>query len=110
MTVCRTCGQPIDDFRLGVALTPTQVRIFDAVKAAGDNGIMSRELLQIVYEGRRNMPLQTVIKSHILMINEKLAETDYQIMAYHRRLWYLVKSSPSAPARRYYSTYGEKVK
>jgi hypothetical protein len=65
--------------------------LFRAVKAAGDIGISSQELLNAVYPDGRTPRLAT-IKVHVGQINDLLEETDYRIASIGRR-WVLRRVS-----------------
>src|SRR5262245_19756418 len=52
MTTCPHCHQPIDDIRLGVRLTPLKAAIVDRIKAAGDIGTTTTEIVDDVYRDR----------------------------------------------------------
>lgn len=93
MTVCPKCRQYIRTERLGIRLPPLKARIVDAIKAAGDSGITSRELVYEVYRDYPKSRSHLGIKAHIFQINEMLVETDWRIVAdprcgIHAR-WYL---------------------
>src|SRR5262249_34591206 len=64
MTVCPRCHQSVDDIRLGVRLTPLKAALFDRIKAAGDIGISTTEIIQEVYRDR-SLIKDTTIKSHV---------------------------------------------
>jgi hypothetical protein len=61
-----------------VRLPPLKAMIFDAIKAAGEEGITSYGVISSVYQTRRK-PSQEAIKSHIWQINDLLEETNYVI-------------------------------
>lgn len=86
--------------RGGVRMTPLKARLFDAIKAAGDVGISTNELLFKVYEGER-LPQRSVIKSHIWQINEILEDTGLKIVSLWEtrrvRYWMLVTARPATP-------------
>jgi hypothetical protein len=85
---CPTCGTPAH-VRVGIRLPARKAAIFDAIKAAGEIGVSSRELVTAVYcggEARR----QSVIKSHVWQINSVLEETDFRIVSDGKR-WLLTK-------------------
>jgi hypothetical protein len=73
--------------RAGICMTPLKATIFDTIKAAGDIGITSRELIAQAFEGRRAVDMWTV-KAHVWQINELLEETDFIIRS-DRRRWML---------------------
>jgi len=47
---CPTCHQFLGEVRFGVRLTPLKARIVDRIKAAGDIGVSSEELLFALWE------------------------------------------------------------
>jgi hypothetical protein len=63
--------------------------IFTAVKASGDLGISSVELLAEAYSDKPP-PQREAIKAHISQINELLEETRFRIVSIDRR-WVLTK-------------------
>jgi hypothetical protein len=90
MIHCPHCHQPIQDERLGVRLTPLKCALIDRIKASGDIGIASTELVADLYRDRG--PVQpAVIKAHVFQINDLLCATSYRICSDGRR-WFLVKS------------------
>jgi hypothetical protein len=89
MTHCPHCHQPIQDERLGVRLTPLKAAIVDKIKASGDIGISSSELLHALWQ-HDAVAVETV-KSHIWQVNSVLEETDWRIRSDGRR-WFLVRS------------------
>lgn len=52
--VCKCCGFPIVADEVGVVLTPLQRRIFNVVKRAGNAGIPSRDIIDIIYQNDIN--------------------------------------------------------
>jgi DNA-binding winged helix-turn-helix (wHTH) protein len=70
--------------RLGIYLPSLKAAILDAVKAAGDVGIGRDELLNSVYQGRKQ-PSPLTLKAHINQLNDRLAETEFTIKADGRR-------------------------
>lgn len=97
--VCPSCGQSTRYLRFGVLLPPVKCEIVDAIKAAGELGISSEEIVyknpppelfdegaaaELILRAKRN------VKVHIWQINEKLAETKYSIVSSERR-WRLHK-------------------
>jgi hypothetical protein len=89
MTVCCPhCRQTIGTTRFGVRLPFFKAAIVDQIKAAGDVGISSAELIaSYLYRDRRSVR-PTTIKAHITQINDLLANTDWRIASDHRR-WFL---------------------
>jgi hypothetical protein len=49
-TCCPFCHQTIGTMRLGVRLTPLKTAIVDQIKAAGDIGIASEELMYALWD------------------------------------------------------------
>jgi hypothetical protein len=88
MTCCPHCHQPILDERLGVRLTPLKAAIVDKIKAAGDVGISSIELMHDLWP-QDAVVLETV-RAHVWQINSVLEETDWRIRSDGRR-WFLVR-------------------
>jgi hypothetical protein len=64
------------DVRLGVPLSPLKTRIFDLVRGAGELGIASEEISQIIYDGQAT---RACVRNHIHQINDALAGTDFEI-------------------------------
>jgi hypothetical protein len=87
MAVCQRCHQSVDDIRLGVRLTPLKAGLFDRIKAAGDIGISTTEIIQEVYRDRSPIK-ETAIKSRVNQINDLLAGTEWRIRS-DRRRWFL---------------------
>jgi hypothetical protein len=84
--VCPTCHQTVGAVRLGVRLTLLKARIVDRIKAAGDIGVSSEELLFDLWE--HGAVAQSTVKAHIWQINELLEETDWFIRSDCHR-WFL---------------------
>jgi hypothetical protein len=73
---CPQCHQPIGTMRLGIRLTPLKAAILDRIKAAGDLGLSSEELLDLW-----DTPIaKETIKAHVWQINLLLEETIYRIV------------------------------
>jgi|SRR5215831_10973562 len=88
---CPSCNQPIGNMRAGVRLPPLKAAIFDAIHAAGEIGISSRELIDTVYADRRRKPCcLTTMRMHVLQINDLLVETDTRIKPIQSR-WIITK-------------------
>ena len=96
---CPLCHQTIGTLRFGVRLPRLKAAIVDQIKAAGDLGISTAELISgDLYRDRR--PVQPAcIKSHIEQINCLLLATDWRIASDHRR-WLLARRVPSTSTRR----------
>ena len=90
---CPHCRQPIAIERAGVRLPPLKAAIFDAIKAAGAIGVSTDELIARLYENR--VVSRETIKAHVNQINDRLAETDYQIISMRGlpALWVLIKTT-----------------
>jgi hypothetical protein len=84
---CPFCHQTIGTMRFGVRLPQLKAAIVDRIKAAGDLGVASDEIIADLYRDRR--PVQpTTIKVHVEQINSVLEETDWVIRSDSRR-WFL---------------------
>lgn len=84
--ICSQCHQPLNEVRLGVRLPVFKAAILDAIKAAGDIGISSQELID-----KFGRPIRVIaIKSHVFQINEMLEDTGWRIATDAGR-WHLVK-------------------
>jgi hypothetical protein len=68
-------------------LSALKAAIVDRIKAAGDIGITSEEIIADLYRDRRSVS-PTTIKAHIDQINDLLMNTDWRIASDHRR-WFL---------------------
>jgi hypothetical protein len=84
--VCPTCHQTVGAVRFGARLTLLKARIVDRIKAAGDIGVPSEELLFDLWE--HGAVAQSTVKAHIWQINELLEETDWYIRSDGHR-WFL---------------------
>ena len=82
--------------RAGVRMPPLKAMIFDAIKAAGDVGINSQELLGRVFEGRRPLRENT-IKAHVWQLNDLLEATRFIIVS-DRRRWTIARRKVRAIA------------
>jgi hypothetical protein len=87
--LCPSCGQSTRYVRFGILLPRVKCEIVDAIKAAGDLGISTKDILHKLYRERQPV-LASTIKAHVWQINEKLAETKYSIIS-DRRRWFLHK-------------------
>lgn len=76
MKCCPCCGQPLPEKRLGVRMTPLKARIFDLVKYAGDQGILTAELQARVFIKGQS---PETLKAHIWQINDMIADEGYRI-------------------------------
>jgi hypothetical protein len=66
---CHACHQRIATQRLGVRLPPLKAAILDKIKAAGDLGITSAEIIADLYPDRRPVSA-TTIKAHVFQIGD----------------------------------------
>src|SRR5262245_43806261 len=87
---CPHCHQPLM-VRVGVRLPKVKVMFFDAIAAAGDRGITSRELRARIYGKREDDITLRTVRLHCQQINEHLYETEWRIRCLDRRRWVLVK-------------------
>lgn len=87
---CPCCRQPIATARFGVHLPALKAGILDAIKAAGDVGITSAELIggDLYRDRKRVRP--SAIKAHVNQINDALDGSGWRI-ASDRRRWALVR-------------------
>lgn len=83
-TCCPTCHQPLATMRAGVRLPVLKAKIFDAIHAAGEIGISSKEVMHAVYRGRKRPRYIDTIRMHVIQINDLLVETDTVIRSIDR--------------------------
>ena len=83
MLYCPNCRQRLTQQRVGVHLGPVKIRIFDMIKAAGDVGMSSQEIVHDLY--REKGGNIGTIKAHICQMNDVLVETDWRIVSEGRR-------------------------
>ena len=76
--ICECCGQPLQDVRGGVKLTPMKARIFDLIKARP--GITKKELCMAVYDTVSEARILT-IGAHVQQLREKFEATNLTIKA-----------------------------
>jgi hypothetical protein len=87
---CPLCHQTLGTLRFGVRLPALKAAIVDQIKAAGDLGISTADLINSdLYRDRRAVGPAT-IKAHVEQINELLLATDWHITSDHRR-WTLAR-------------------
>jgi hypothetical protein len=68
------------NIRLGIALTPLQTKIFDAIKRSGENGMTRPALYAAVFAARVPAPKgYSTVSVHIHALNFLLVDTDWQI-------------------------------
>lgn len=87
---CPHCGAPLNR-KIGAALPPLKQHMFDTIRAAGEVGITSRDLMTTIYHPDRKQPKIAVIRNHIGQINELLLDTDWKIVTHDRRHWIATK-------------------
>lgn len=75
--ICPACHQPVRETRLGVRLPTLKASIFDAIKAAGDVGISSREIVAALDMSCRPV----TVKAHVFQINDLLEKTMWRIVS-----------------------------
>ena len=88
---CPHCGQKMPAARFGIAFPPLKVRLIDAIKRAGADGIAADDLFRLCFDDDRKRSRAT-LKSHIAQVNDLLAATDFRIRSIHRR--YVLKREP----------------
>lgn len=93
---CPKCHQQFAEERYGVRLPPLKAAIFDAIKASGDIGVMSREIINSEIYRDRKKPRTVSIRSHINQINDLLEETDWRIRS-DRKRWFLARVEAVVP-------------
>jgi hypothetical protein len=87
---CPQCHRPLGSARLGVILPQLKAEIFDHIKAAGDLGISSEDLIGgELYRDRRQVQ-PSAIKAHIFQLNELLIDSGWRITS-DRKRWTLVR-------------------
>jgi hypothetical protein len=69
-TRCPHCEQPLGGMRFGMRFGEMAIRIIDAVKRAGIDGIGYDELYDLLYAGRASK--RSALRGHIYQINKKL--------------------------------------
>jgi hypothetical protein len=84
---CPECHQLVATERFGVRLPPLKAAIVDKIKAAGDLGVPSSEIITDLYSDRRPVSA-TTIKAHVSQINDQLVSTNWHIRS-DRRRWFL---------------------
>ena len=78
MTRCPHCQQVLPEIRLGVRLPPLKARIFDLIRRGGEDGIFSRDVLDIAYsDPTRSL---ATLKAHVHQINEAIEDSGYRIV------------------------------
>jgi hypothetical protein len=87
---CPLCHQTIGTLRFGVRLPQLKAAIVDRIKAAGDLGISTAELINSDLYRDRRVIWPTTIKAHVLQINDLLSNSGWHI-ASDRRHWLLVR-------------------
>ena len=75
---CPQCHQNIQVERFGVPMPPLKAAIIDRIRAAGDLGVTSTEVIADLYRDRAQVQ-PTTIKAHVSQINDLLAASDWLI-------------------------------
>jgi hypothetical protein len=82
---CPTCGQTLPRPRPhGLRLSPLRTRLFEIVQRAGDNGITTADIADMLYADHPDGGPQTAHKCihvHVYNINKKLRPAGYEIKA-----------------------------
>ena len=77
---CPHCDRPFGGFRFGLRFGELAVRIIDAVKRAGVDGIEPDVLFELIYADRPSK--RTALKGYVESINRRLADvSDVRISA-----------------------------
>ena len=93
---CPHCGQTLVFVRAGVRLTPLKADIFDLIKAAGEVGVSSQEILDRAFRDR-HVAGADIVKMHVYQINELLEATGFVIVS-DRRRWTIARRKVRAIA------------
>jgi hypothetical protein len=86
---CHYCGQTLPTLRLNRRLTELKARIFDLIQRGGEDGILARDLRDIL-----DMSANT-LKAHVQQINTTVLGSGYRI--YGRGGIYRLRRARSAP-------------
>lgn len=79
LRLCPYCSQPLPATRLGIALPPLKIVIFDLIHLAGTGGILADDLY-----GRiciNHTMTRKTLKAHFFQINKRIASTGYRIIS-----------------------------
>ena len=68
--------------RLNARMTPLEGRIFDLIQRGGDDGILTRDLVDVIWPDEATPAAIKSLRVHITHINEKIAARDYRIVSY----------------------------
>ena len=93
---CPCCGQTLVGMRAGVRMTPLKATIFDLIKAAGEIGVSSQEILDQAFRDR-NVAGADIVKGHVFQINGLLEATPFIIVS-DRRRWTIARRKVRAIA------------
>jgi hypothetical protein len=80
--LCHYCGQELPEHRLGIRMTPLEGRIFDLILRGGPDGMMTRDICDIVFDGMSTEQARKTLRVHVCNINAKLISTEYWINGY----------------------------
>jgi hypothetical protein len=84
---CPYCRQIMGAMRFGVLLPSFKAALLDRIRAAGDIGVSSEQLISSeLYRDRRAVQV-TTIKAHVNQLNDLLSSTDWCV-ASDRRRWF----------------------
>ena len=80
---CPYCNQPLPVHRMNVQMTSLEGRIFDLIRRGGDDGILTRDLVDVIWPNDPAPAAAKSLKVHISNINRKIAARDYRIISYN---------------------------
>ena len=89
---CPLCNQPVGGVRAGVRLALLETQVFDAIAAAGANGISAADLTRAIYGDKKHAT--ATIRAAIDSINYRLDGT--RIVAWHRKFSIVSKRNKAA--------------
>jgi hypothetical protein len=75
--ICKMCGSPLPEIRLGARLTPLKALIFDRIHRAGPDGILWQEISSdYSFFGRGG---RRTLKAHVHQINKAILGSGFFI-------------------------------
>jgi hypothetical protein len=83
---------------MNVQMTPIEGRVFDLIMRTGDDGILARDLVDIVWPDDPAPAALKNLRVVICNLNSKLALRDYRIV--NRGSYYLLRTLPTSPLRK----------
>lgn len=84
MALCPYCKSPLKGKQAFPILPPRQLRIYDAVVAAGRDGLFKEDLLKILYDGKKIPPGgPIVLRVTIHELNKAIKSLDQRIVGRH---------------------------